>query len=217
MLVLEGKKIENNGILTNCKYHLPQKHFRTCQGIKFSQTVINQSLFHLKNDKLYFQHMFIMNGLKIASVWIFTSVSVARAVVAVREGHHLVIYFFPIRLPCCLPHWPWQPLGKVIHYDNLFFESHCNIVMLCPLTQTFLQCTSLTCAYNKVRELILEGLFLMNLYQLDKQSTKFTIWKYWKGCVIKLDGNDPKFLRTTHGSCITTIHLLTRHCLWGSF
>jgi hypothetical protein len=26
------------------------------------------------------------------------------------------------------------------------------------------------------------------------QSTKFTIWKYWKGCVKKLDGNDPKIL-----------------------
>ena len=33
----------------------------------------------------------------------------------------------------------------------------------------------------------------------------------------KLDGNDPNFLPTTHGSCITTMHLLTRHCLWGSF
>jgi len=32
----------------------------------------------------------------------------------------------------------------------------------------------------------------MNLYQLDKQSTKFTIWRYWKGCVKKLDGNDPE-------------------------
>jgi len=41
--------------------------------------------------------------------------------------------------------------------------------------------------------LILEGLLIMNLYQLDKQSTKFTIWKYWKSCVKKLDGNDPKF------------------------
>jgi hypothetical protein len=30
---------------------------------------------------------------------------------------------------------------------------------------------------NKVRE-ILEGLFIMNLYQLDKRSTKFTICKY---------------------------------------
>ena len=28
--------------------------------------------------------------------------------------------------------------------------------------------------------LILEGLFIMNLYQLDKQSTRFTIWKYLK-------------------------------------
>ena len=30
----------------------------------------------------------------------------------------------------------------------------------------------------KFANLILEGLFIMNLYQLDKQSTKFTIWKY---------------------------------------
>jgi len=45
------------------------------------------------------------------------------------------------------------------------------------------------------------------------QSTRFTIWKYWKGCMKKLDGNDPNFLPTTHGSCITTMHLLTRHCL----
>jgi len=37
--------------------------------------------------------------------------------------------------------------------------------------------------------------------------------KVLKGCVKKLDGNDPKFLPATHGSCITTMHLLTRHCL----
>jgi len=24
---------------------------------------------------------------------------------------------------------------------------------------------------------------IMNLYKLDKQSNKFTIWKYWKGCL----------------------------------
>jgi len=29
----------------------------------------------------------------------------------------------------------------------------------------------------------------MNLYQLDKQSTKFTIWKYCKCRMKKLDGN----------------------------
>jgi len=56
---------------------------------------------------------------------------------------------------------------------------------------------------------ILVGFFIMNLYQLDKQRTKFTIWKYCKGCVKKLDGNDPIFLPTTHGSCIMTMHLLT--------
>ena len=63
---------------------------------------------------------------------------------------------------------------------------------------------------NKVADffLILEGLFIMNLYQLDKQSTK-----YWKGCVKKSDGNDLNILPTIHGSCNTTMHLLTRHCL----
>jgi len=30
----------------------------------------------------------------------------------------------------------------------------------------------------KFANLILEELFITNLYQLDKQSTKFTIWKY---------------------------------------
>ena len=65
----------------------------------------------------------------------------------------------------------------------------------------------------KFVNLMLEGLFIMNLYQLDKQSTKFTIWKYRKGCVKTLDGNVPNFLPTTHGSCIKTMHLLTGHCL----
>jgi len=61
--------------------------------------------------------------------------------------------------------------------------------------------------------LMSQGFFVTNLYLLVKQSTEFTIWKYWKGCVEKLDGDDPNFLPTTHGSCITTMHLLTRHCL----
>jgi len=47
---------------------------------------------------------------------------------------------------------------------------------------------------NVVDFFILEGLFIMNLYKLDKRSTKFAIWKYWKGCVKKLDGKDPNFL-----------------------
>ena len=30
-------------------------------------------------------------------------------------------------------------------------------------------------------------------------------------------GKQPNFLPTTHVSCITTMHLLTRHSLWGIF
>jgi len=52
---------------------------------------------------------------------------------------------------------------------------------------------------------ILEGLFFMNLYQLDKQSTKFTIWKYLECCVKKLDGNHPKF-------CQQLMDLASRQC-----
>ena len=40
--------------------------------------------------------------------------------------------------------------------------------------------------------LILEGLFIMNLNQMDKQSTKFTIWKYRKGCVKKVRRKRPE-------------------------
>ena len=52
--------------------------------------------------------------------------------------------------------------------------------------------------------LILEGLFIMNLYQLDKQSTKFTIWKYWKGCV--------KETETTRTFCQQLMDLASRQC-----
>jgi hypothetical protein len=40
------------------------------------------------------------------------------------------------------------------------------------------------------------------------------------GVVVDLrekDGNDPTFLPATHGSYTTTVHLLTRHGLCGSF
>jgi hypothetical protein len=38
------------------------------------------------------------------------------------------------------------------------------------------------------------------------------MWKYWKGCMKKLDGNDPKLLPTAQESCITKMHLFTQHC-----
>ena len=44
----------------------------------------------------------------------------------------------------------------------------------------------------------------MNLYQLDKRSIKFTIWKYWKGCVEKLN-NDRTF-------CQQLMDLAPRQC-----
>jgi len=44
----------------------------------------------------------------------------------------------------------------------------------------------------KFANLILEGLFIINLCQLDKQSTRFTIWKYWKGCVKKIRWKRPE-------------------------
>ena len=59
-------------------------------------------------------------------------------------------------------------------------ETSCSVLVMCTWWD------------NKVRELILEGLFIINLYQLDKQSTKFSIWKYWKGCVKKVSRKRPE-------------------------
>jgi len=74
---------------------------------------------------------------------------------------------------------------------------------------------------SRVKTMLLAFFYIRGIVHYEfvptGQSTRFTIWKYWEGCVKKLDGNDPDFLPTTHGSCITTMHLLTQHCLWGSF
>jgi len=48
------------------------------------------------------------------------------------------------------------------------------------------------------------GLSIMNLYQMDKQSTKFTIWKYWKGFVKKRE--------TTRTFCQQLKDLASRQC-----
>ena len=69
---------------------------------------------------------------------------------------------------------------------------------------------------DKVREVHIRGIVHYEFVPTG-QSTKFTIWKYWKGCVKMLDGNDPNILPITHVSCITTMHLLTWQCLWESF
>jgi len=61
--------------------------------------------------------------------------------------------------------------------------------------------------------LILEGLFFMIMYQMDKTVNQVYYLEVLKRLQKKLDGNDPNFLPTTHGSYITTMHLLTRDCL----
>jgi hypothetical protein len=60
---------------------------------------------------------------------------------------------------------------------------------------------------NKFAEffLMLDGLFIMNLYRMDKHSIKFTIWKYWEGCLKMLDGNDANF-------CQQLMHVASRQC-----
>jgi len=52
---------------------------------------------------------------------------------------------------------------------------------------------------------ILDGLFIINLCQMDKQSTKFTIWKYWKGCVKSLK-------ETTRTFCQQLMDPASRQC-----
>ena len=42
----------------------------------------------------------------------------------------------------------------------------------------FLQFDTIRGLTIKFANLILEGFFIMNMYQLDKESKKFTIWKY---------------------------------------
>jgi hypothetical protein len=78
----------------------------------------------------------------------------------------------------------------------------------------------LTRSDNKIRELA-KFFYIRRILHYEfvpsGQSTKFTIEKCRKGCIRKLDGNDANFSPTTCESCITTMHLLTHHCLWGSF
>jgi len=50
----------------------------------------------------------------------------------------------------------------------------------------------------------IRGIVHLNLYQLDKQSTKFTIWKYWKGCVKKTE--------MTQTFCQQLMDLASRQC-----
>ena len=59
----------------------------------------------------------------------------------------------------------------------------------------------------------IRGSFIINLYHPDKQSTKFTIWKYWKGCVRvrrkrpELSANNSWILRHDNASAHTALSM----------
>jgi hypothetical protein len=65
---------------------------------------------------------------------------------------------------------------------------------------------------DKVRELYIRGIVHYEFVTTGQTVNQVYYLEVLKRLREKLDGNDPNFL-TTHGSCITTMHLLTRHCL----
>jgi len=69
---------------------------------------------------------------------------------------------------------------------------------------------------NKVRELDFRGIVHYEFVPNGQTVNQVYYLEVLKRLREK-DGNDPNFLPTTHGSCIMTMHLLTRHCLRGSF
>ena len=66
---------------------------------------------------------------------------------------------------------------------------------------------------NKVRELEIRGIVHYEFVPTGQTVNQVYYFEVLKGCVKKLDGKDQNLLPTTHGSCITTMHLLTRNCL----
>jgi len=67
---------------------------------------------------------------------------------------------------------------------------------------------------NKIHELYSQGLVHYEFVPTGQTVNQVYYLEVPKRlCEKKLDGNDPNFLPVTHGSCITTMHLLTRHCL----
>jgi len=107
-----------------------------------------------------------------------------------KKSHNLPRPFGEVRWhfgPC---HHNWWKMGLPIRTWNEATKckmEDCHFFKTKNVPSVQIKCQKMLLVF-----FILEGLFIMNLYQLDKQSTKFTIWKYWKGCVKKLDGKHPK-------------------------
>jgi len=76
------------------------------------------------------------------------------------------------------------------------FREPCNISLLSQSFRAISPHASVPVNYTKE----FQGL-------LDKQSTKFTIWKYWKGCVKKVE--------TTRTFCQQRMDLASRQCTYS--
>jgi hypothetical protein len=70
-----------------------------------------------------------------------------------------------------------------------------------------------TWSYNIVRDLDIREVVQYEFVPTGLSVNQIYYLEVLKLCVKKLDGNDPNFLPTNHGSCITTMHLLTQHDL----
>ena len=66
---------------------------------------------------------------------------------------------------------------------------------------------------NKVHELDIRGNVHFAFVPTGQTVNQVYYLEVLKKLHEKLDGNDPNFLPTIHVSCITTMHLLTHHCL----
>ena len=134
-------------------------------------------------------------------------------------------------LSVCPPAWnSWALTGRIFLKRNLVFEffflanlsrklkRHWNQTRItgtlregdfCGLTIKLANSPSCGCRGKPCRvhyEFVPAGQTVNQVYYLE----------VLKRLHEKLGGNDPNFL-PSHGSCITTMHLLTRRCLWGSF
>ena len=69
---------------------------------------------------------------------------------------------------------------------------------------------------NKVRELDISGVVHYEFVRTGQTVNQVHYLEVVKRLCEKVRRNDPNFLPTTHRSCITTLHLLTRQCLCGS-
>ena len=70
-----------------------------------------------------------------------------------------------------------------------------------------------TWAENKVRKIDIRGIVHYEFVPIEQTVNQVYYLEVLKKLREKVRPKRPEILPTTHGSCITTMHLLTRHCL----